>query len=163
VRKVVDLLHQVMSIPTHLLTYSLCNKKAERARSLVLPCWVGFVCLRQYLGGTSRYATGAADVDPSVAPPKIVARFGCPVQFEPLCPLFRKAGELLSSTRHPLCAGRLTGAQHPARTQRLPHDGGARLRLLEARDCNPHNRRAPRNSSPNQFSPALPLLEKPAH
>ena len=32
------------------------------------------------------YATVAADVDPSVAPPKIVAKVGCPVQNEHKCP-----------------------------------------------------------------------------
>ena len=55
------------------------KKQAERARGSF--CRADGLNSRQYLGGTSRLcATGAPTVDPSVAPPKIVAEVECPLE-----------------------------------------------------------------------------------
>ena len=62
----------------------LGTKKGRTSARLVLPRGMGFdLTGDEGLGGTSKLcATYVADVGPSVAPPKIVAEVGCPVQYE---------------------------------------------------------------------------------
>jgi hypothetical protein len=66
-------------------------KKGRTRAKLVLP-YGRAVTGDEGLGGTSKlYATVAADVVPSVAPPKIVAHLGRPIQSDHVCLPFRVA------------------------------------------------------------------------